>query len=82
MTSSSDTSSEEPANEVSRGLVRIALFDIALPRGDTAVRAERVWTAIVDTDHRVCCGATVVEDARDTWRQFVDSVRVSESASL
>ena len=56
-------------------------FTMALPAGETSVQAERVWT-VLDTEKRVCCGATVVESARDTWRQFVDSVRTSESAPL
>ena len=56
-------------------------FDIALPEGDTPVHAERVWTAVLDTEKRVACGATVVEAARDRWRLFVDSVRVPDSLS-
>jgi hypothetical protein len=53
-------------------------FEMALPTMAMPVQAERVWT-VLDTDKRVCCGATVVEAARETWRQFVDSVRLSDS---
>ena len=56
-------------------------FEIGLPKGETSVEAARVWTAMLDNEQRVCCGATVVEAARDRWRQFVDSVRIPQSLS-